>query len=244
MKTNIKESQRVIITKIDELLISKSIIDLMNLETDNIYSKSAGSQIVAKYIQRELGYDKRFLKESFLNLKFIGVDQNYNCFEAMSLPNTSLYNICFEKWNLEDEDICSSLLKHLQFNFLFIPIIKRKINGRYNNYRDWKIGELSFWCPSKEEILEIGEEWLEVQSIVQNGVNLEEVKYGNGFRTANNLIKQSESNYIHLRPHAKNKEDYDEQYFDYKDIKITKQSFWLNKNYVNSLLKNNKWKRS
>ena len=53
-----------------------------------------------------------------------------------------------------------------------------------------------------------------------------------------------ETNFIHLRPHGKNSYDYDLEYLEYTkgNIEITKQSFWLNKKYINLLLKDYKWK--
>ena len=46
-----------------------------------------------------------------------------------------------------------------------------------------------------------------------------------------------------MRPHAKNKDDYDLKYFKYTngEIRITKQSFWLNKKLINTII-DSKWK--
>ena len=43
---------------------------------------------------------------------------------------------------------------------------------------------------------------------------------------------------------GKNSYDYDLKYLEYSngETEITKQSFWLNKKFINTLLKNNKWK--
>ena len=109
---------------------------------------------------------------------------------------------------------------------------------------NWRIGDFSLWQPNDSELKLIGTEWNKTKNIIKQGVKLKSMKYGNSFRTYNNLPKQSETNFIHLRPHAKNSFDYDLPFLRYTngEIEITKQSFWLNKKYVNNLLKIYKWK--
>ena len=91
----------------------------------------------------------------------------------------------------------------MNYNFLFIPVIKIKRKGIYNHYLDWKIGEFSYWTPTKVELIEIGKEWMTIKELLKKGVNVTKVKFGKSFRNSNNLPKQSKTQYIHLRPHGK-----------------------------------------
>jgi hypothetical protein len=238
------ESYNFIIKEIENLIVSKKISDLINLESDNIYNKSAVSLIVKKYINENSFYNLNVFEDFKIRLKFIPVDNEYNCHEAMSFSYCSLYNIYFEEWESNNQFEIASLKKELGYNYLFIPVIKLKKNGVYNNFLDWKIGNLSFWSPDEKIINSIGNEWNNVKKIIHNGVKIEQVKYGNNYRNNNNLPKQSETNFIHLRPHGKDSNDIDIKYFEYtnKTIAITKQSFWLNKKFINQLLIKNKWK--
>ena len=222
----------------------KTISDIINFETDNIYNKSAVSVIVKNFINNNSIYNIDLLKDNNIRLKFISVNPDYKCFEALSFSHSSLYKILFEDWSAIDQLEQPNLIKQLKFNFLFIPIIKVKNNGVFNNNTEWKIGNFSYWKPSVKELELIGQEWYLAQKVIKEGVKIDRVKFGNSYRNKNNLPKQSETNFIHLRPHGKNSYDYDLEYLKYTDgsIEITKQSFWLNKKYINLLLKDCKWK--
>ena len=56
----------------------------------------------------------------------------------------------------------------------------------------------------------------------------------------NNLLKTSKTNYIHIRPHAQDSNDIDIGYYQHSKnkIKISWQSFWFNKDYIEKILKN------
>lgn len=238
------KSYNLIINAIENLIGCKNISEIINLEEDNIYNKSAVSLLVKKHINENCLYNLDVINDYKIKLKFISVDNNYNCYEAMSFTNCSLYNIIFEKWDSDNPYEIASLKMNLQFNYLFIPIIKQKKNGVFNNFMDWKIGDLSFWKPNDENLRLIGKEWFEVKTIIKNGIVIDNVKYGLSNRNNNNLPKQSETEYIHLRPHGKDSRDIDTKYFEYsnRSIEITKQSFWLNKKYINQILNEYKWK--
>lgn len=239
-----KSAIDIIISEIQNLIGNKNISEIINFETDNIYNKSAVSVIVKNHIDKNSFYNLEVLKDYGISLKFIPVNFKYESFEAMSFSNISLYNIIFEDWQSQNIEDSASLKKKLDFSFLFIPIIKVKTKGSYNDYRDWKIGDFSLWQPNSKELELIGLEWINTKNIIKKGVHLKAVKYGNSYRTSNNLPNQSETNFIHLRPHAKNSQDYDVPYYKYTNgqVEITKQSFWLNKKYLNNLLKEYRWK--
>lgn len=239
-----KKAEIIIINELKDLLTGKCISDIINFETDNIYNKSAVSVIVRNYINNNSIYNVETLDDYNIRLKFISVNSDYKCFEALSFSHSSLYKILFEDWCSSDLLEQPNLRKQLNFNFLLIPIIKDKQKGVFNNNLAWKIGNFSYWKPNAKELELIGEEWYLTKKVIQEGVKLNRVKFGNSFRNKNNLPKQSETNFIHLRPHGKNSYDYDLEYLEYTNgnIEITKQSFWLNKKYINLLLKDYKWK--
>ena len=225
------------------LIVNKTVGDIIDYETDNIYSKSAASSIIKNYISKKYTFGLEVFKQYDIILKFIPVNEHYKCHEAMPISRCSLYDIIFEKWNTDDEYEVSELKHKLKYNYLFIPIIKIKNKGVYNHYQNWTVGQLSYWKPNNEEILKIGLEWLEVQTTLKKGIKTRTVRHGKTFRNQNNLPKESKTKYIHLRSHARDSQDYDKKYHEYTkgEVKITKQSFWLNKNFLNSLILENKW---
>ena len=54
-----------------------------------------------------------------------------------------------------------------------------------------------------------------------------------GYILENNLPNESNTNYIHLRPHGRNSDDIDKSL---TDIEITKQCFWLNKKLIQKII--------
>lgn len=235
-------SSKIIVNELIKVLSGKRITDVINLETDNIYNKSAISHIIKNYINKNCIYNADIFHRQNIRLKFVSVSPDYKCFEALSFSNSSLYDIIFEDWNSKDILDQPNLKKQLNFTFAFIPIIKIKKNGLFNHYSEWEIGNISVWKPNSNELELIGKEWTLVKQIIQKGVKITRVRYGKSFRNNNNLPKMSETISIHLRPHGKNSFDYDLNYAEYRNIEITKQSFWLNKMYINALLKKYKWK--
>jgi len=235
-------SINIIVNELMTILSGKSIAEIINLETDNIYNKSAISVIVKRFIDKNSAYSFDLIKNQNIRLKFIAVDSEYNCFEAMSFPSNSLFYMIGEKWVSRDDFEIAHLRKQLNYCYIFIPIVKSKKKGIYNHYSEWVIGHFSVWKPNLNELALIGEEWSLNRKIVSNGIKTSYVKFGKGFRNKNNLPKMSETNFIHLRPHGKNSFDYDSEYLEYRGIEITKQSFWLNKTYLNTLLRKYRWK--
>ncbi|MFN5223910.1 MAG: hypothetical protein ACK5DJ_06965, partial [Bacteroidota bacterium] len=53
-----------------------------------------------------------------------------------------------------------------------------------------------------------------------------------GFVQKNNLPGESDTKYIHMRPHGRDSNDLD----DSIKVKITKQSFWFNKSFIQKLI--------
>ena len=236
------ESSKIIVNELTEILSDKKIKDVINLETDNIYNKSAISHIIKNYINKNCTYNIDIVYRQNIRLKFVSVCPNYKCFEALSFSNSSLYDIMFEDWNSKDILEQPNLKKQLNFTFVFIPIIKIKKNGLFNHYTEWEIGNISVWIPNTNELKLIGEEWSNNKRIIKNGIKTTRVKYGSSFRNNNNLPKMSDTKFIHLRPHGKNSFDFDKIYLEHRGVEISKQSYWLNKTYINTLLSNYRWK--
>lgn len=235
--------QKILINDLNDVFTTESFNDLINHEIDNIYNKSGASNIIKRYISSKNEYILNDFKSNNIELKIISVNSNYEVFEAISFSAISLTDVIHEKWISEFEYEVSSLRKQLNKIMVLIPIIKSKTNGRYNPINDWKIGRIISWEPSNIDINGIEEEWYKSREIIKNGIKITNEPWGNKFRKRNNLPNQSETSFIHLRPHGINSEDYDNKYFEYTNgkVKICKQSFWLNKNFINRIIKNNKW---
>ncbi len=99
------------------------------------------------------------------------------------------------------------------------------------------IGKAFFWSPSSTELEIIKKEWENYIDEINNGkVEVTKKPIKNGYKEISKLSKESDTKIIHIRPHSKDRKDRDE---DHLGNSIVKQSFWLNKNFLQKLLKAN-----
>lgn len=180
-----------------------------------------------------------------ITIKTIPVDKNYNPWEAMSFPKFSLIDLLDENWGGESADEEDCVFKNLiKGGFIFVPIIKEKeevvVGGKkkkgFRSWQTWRVGTLFFWKIKKPDLDLVKKEWMSAKKIVEGGVITKRVRWGNTFRQENNLLKQSSTKVIHMRPHAKDSNDIDKPFYNRFGTKISWQSFWLNKTYIKSVL--------
>jgi len=97
--------------------------------------------------------------------------------------------------------------------------------------------KVCFWSPSIKEFSNIKKEYNNYKKIIRKGVVVKKQKYNNkkGFIYTNNLPGMSDTKYIHMRPHGSDNSDLDSSI---KNLKIPKQCFWLNKEFVRDIISN------
>ncbi|MFB9080238.1 MutH/Sau3AI family endonuclease [Flavobacterium procerum] len=189
------------------------------------------------------------LEENGIVMKTVPVDANNRPWEAMSFPRFSLVDLIEEKWDIEENEECgeSAFRSIISSGFIFIPIIKEKeayvkdgkTKKRYKDWKTWIVGKTVYWKASDAEMSTIRKEWREAQEIVKKGVKLQTIRRGTKQMQENNLLKSSNTTIIHIRPHANDSSDIDLPYYNLtqKRIRISWQSFWLNKSFVESKIK-------
>lgn len=87
-----------------------------------------------------------------------------------------------------------------------------------------------FWNIPAKDLAEVQKVWERTVQVIREGIHL----YSDGRVTRNNLPKQSENPVAHVRPHAKNMED---TYPLPDGRRMPKQCFWLNRSYVEQVVK-------
>lgn len=147
-------------------------------------------------------------------------------YESMSFPFQPLGEIR-EEVRFDESEFYTFLQ-----GFLIIPLIR-------NDRKDSKPSKVKFghsiiWRPSKKQLLEIQKEWERANNIIKEGIEVKKVRSNNskGFILKNNLLKESDTEYIHMRPHARDSDDIDESI----KPRISKQCFWFNKKFIQNLL--------
>lgn len=226
-----------IISKINESLKGKllgEVVSMYNLRFSST-SKAAFRLLLNKTLNIESESEILELDEQNLVVKTIPVNKNYSPLEAMSFPKFSLLDLMNEDWDGEECEFRDIISK----GYIFIPIVKEKIKGtsKFKDWRAWEIGEAEFWKADTKQLETIRKEWKRAKSIVSNGVKVNRVKWGNRYRQENNLLKSSETDFIHIRPHARDSKDIDIPYYEFSKVQISWQSFWLNREFVKEIIR-------
>ena len=197
----------------------------LNIELRN--AKNATNLIIKKILRfRSFSSKIKEFEQSGIKIKTVPVNKDigYKPYEATSFPVVKFNEL------IQDEDYYNSALSEQLMRILFVPIHREK---RDTPLADAILLNPFFWSPDEKQETIIKEEWGNAISIIKEGIEIKRVRWGNGFRETNNLPKSSETQILHMRPHAQNSQDRD---VDPNGVSITKQSFWLNMSFVHSII--------
>jgi DNA mismatch repair protein MutH len=185
--------------------------------------KNAAALVVKRALRLELDPDQivEFVERRVVVRVLPVLVKSQKLKEAVSFPVMRLREFVDEEWEE------STLLSYLQL-ILFIPTYLGDGTVRQGNRR---IGKSWFWTPTERELDDIHSEWLHYQKLVRSGACM--TKKDLRGRLVSGLLKESQTKYIHMRPHGRDADDFDEDRFGNR---IVKQSFWLNKRFLEHLL--------
>jgi|GEM_PF-1070262 len=184
---------------------------------------SSAKNINEVLLSKMLGIDGKLasspeLKDSNITPKTIRIQKTGHIKESMSFPTFRFQEIIKQDW--EDSDFY-----HVLKDSLFMFVIFDE-----NNAGDYVFKRVKFWRMSEKDLLEAKKVWERTVQIIRDGVKLEY----DGRITRNNLPGSSESPVAHVRPHAKNSQDT----YPLPDGRtMTKQCFWLNREYIENIVK-------
>ena len=152
--------------------------------------------------------------------KTLRIQKNGTIKESMSFPTFKFTEIIKEEWETSE---LRELLEPAKFMFV---IFKENASGEYVFER------VMFWNMPAQDLEEVRKVWERTVKVIKEGVKL---TYDGGV-TRNNLPKQSENRVAHVRPHGKNSND---TYPLPDGRRLTKQCFWLNRTYIEDVIKSN-----
>ncbi len=169
-------------------------------------------------VKGKIAYTEEFQNAGIVP-KTIRVQRNGHIKENMSFPTFKFTEIIKETWEN------SELRNYLEpTKFLFV-IFRENKQGQY------EFEKAMFWNIPAEDLKEVQRVWERTVKIIKEGVRLS----FDGRVMHNNLPKQSESSVAHVRPHAKDAEDT----YPLPDGRLMpKQCFWLNRTYIENVIKN------
>ena len=190
-------------------------------------SKSIYLQLALKILGVNTETADEFVKSN-TQVKTIRIEENGSIKENMSFPTISFREFAEEDWE-------ESYLYDYFNETRFLYVIYQNIEG------DYYLEDAMFWHMPLDDLEGPGfKDWSSAQSVVREGVKFRV----SGSRIFNTLPNPSETEIFHLRPHTskaaykvpsldiyKGDIDRDGDTLPNGDI-MTKQSFWLNKEYV------------
>jgi DNA mismatch repair protein MutH len=224
-------------SEFEELLISR--LNQWQGQTLSEFAKYYGIKIgkgknfAASLLRTVLGIHKgsgplREISQLGLTVKITPCRENdFFPYESMSFPFQPLGEIALESSFDESE-----FYTYLQ-GFILIPLLRAY--RKDSSASQIIFGHSFIWRPSKKDLLAIKKEWESVRQTIIEGIKVKKLPFKNkrGYIIENNLLKESESHYIHIRPHARDSNDLDDSI---SHVKISKQSFWFNKRWIQKIV--------
>lgn len=177
---------------------------------------SPGKGFVGDVVRRALGAKtakariKEF-EEMGIDVKATRVSPSGRPYESMSFPAFRYADLLEETW--EDSD----LLSRLEGGLLICPVIGERKEAPPENC---VFGQPILWKPTYEELEVAHHEWEMYRTEIRNG-------------QADSLTPGSKTKMLHVRPHARDRND-----TDLAPLlgPVVKKSFWLNAHFIQSLV--------
>lgn len=194
-------------------------------------AKSAVPNIIRKVIGfKDIRAKIKEFEQSGIQIKTVPVRTEDNFpWEDTSFPAMKLQEFVDEEWK------DSTLLTYIE-KILFIPVYRDTSKASDTPISDRVLGKSFYWSPSSSELETIEKEWKMYREEVRNGkAKTHKVKTKKMTKEVTDLSKASQTEIIHMRPHGKDSRDKD---IDHLGNSVVKQSFWLNKRFVQKLINN------
>jgi DNA mismatch repair protein MutH len=242
----IKDSSELSNISLDQILISrinsfrnKTDTELANLFDVNLKNKSNRALLTYKMLGINGNKSSELIKANII-VKTIKLNIDGKNKESFRLFDFKFNELIKEKWE------SSQLNEYLDTTqFLFVI------------YQDSKEGVIlkgcQIWHMNEVDKNIVGEEWIKIKNCVNKGIQFcaKPGKYGTEI-IRNNLPKSSDSEILHIRPHEA------QTFYIFPDgsehgngsrrnseelpdgQRITKHSYWLNRQYINKQIENDK----
>ena len=169
-------------------------------------------------------------------IKTISLEESGVLRENSPLPAFSFMELIEEEWEEAE------LYRYFDETKFFFVVFQKHGESRY-------LKGCQLWNMSTEDLNgAVREGWESVKNVVKNGVELKKKQKAKGIEIKNNLLKKSENPIVHVRPHTsqtyyvfENGEVFGNGRLSDSDLlpdgrRMTKQSFWLNSDYIVSQL--------
>ena len=183
----------------------------------NLSTKNIGALVAYRILGVKSNCAAEFVKAG-IKVKTIRVNNDGSINESMSFPAMVFKNVANENW--EESDFFHTLD---ETKFFFVVY-------RYDENDVLRLLGCKFWNIPYSDMQEVKKVWTRTRDIIRGGLDI-----GNdGKSYTSNFPKISENPVCHVRPHGRDSEDVD---ILPDGRTYPKQSFWLNRKYIKSQIK-------
>lgn len=197
-------------------------------------NKAQWNQLVFRILGIKGNQAEEFVKAG-ITVKTVRIEENGRIKENVSLPPFKFKELAQETWE-------TSRLREYFEETRFFFVAFKKYDGKY------QLAGSVFWnMPVSDIEGDLKRCWAEAQSTIRSGVEILPETRGTGVRYMNNLPGESRNPISHVRPHASQAAyrfldgtevgSPDKNANELPDGRwMTTQSFWLNREYIQSIL--------
>ncbi len=235
----------------EELLLNRKKYKSISEENDDTFEDTLNRLFSPYYGKAPLEIEE--VKKANIELKTIRVDINNKIPENISFPKFDFIELSNETW---EESNLKSYLEETKF--LFVIFSTKCTNDEFKKMskeekkKNIFLKGFKLWnMPTLDIENEVKKMWKKTVEIVKEGPVIE-LKHGNIY---NNFPTKTENKCMHVRPHGQNRQDtlplpkrsiikmknpekFASEKFDFlRENKFTKQCFWLNKEYIEKIIK-------
>lgn len=209
---------------------AKSATKLAKIFNVNLNAKSGIRNLIMSMIDSyNMPIMKEFIESNGYVLKTIRLDKFGKLKESMSLPTFKYCEIVNESWE-------SSCLRSLFLDKQYLFVVFKLVD------KDYYLQDVVIWeMPLRILDIEVQNVWIFMKKCLMNG-NVVKYVDDNG-RWFSYFPSSIDNPYVHVRPHAINRNDTLPLPVPDKLTGVTKypkHSFWLNRTYVLKIIKNEK----
>lgn len=145
----------------------------------------------------------------------------------------SFENIDFHQWTNETWEESYLRNRFMETKFLFV-VFEFKETEEENKNRLPYLKGIKLWnMPLVTIDSKMKELWEEVNKVLAEGIKIGQQKWGSGYRETNNLPKTNFNGVTHVRPKGRDGSD---KVILPNGEQITKQCFWLNREYIGEIV--------
>ena len=206
---------------------NKTTKEIQNILGIDLKGKNANNRLFKNIIENSKDYNilTTLMEKGNYEIKTVNLEWNNNLKESMSLRTFEFIDIFNESWK-------NSTLRNFFASSVFIFVVSKK------DFEDVYLESVKFWSmPINILENEVKKVWEHTKKLITTGNIVSYIDSRGRFKT--NFLTSGSTKVIHVRPHARNKDDTFK--LPVVDVQtglkeFTKHSFWINSHFIKRII--------